>query len=506
MLARRFDVIRAARLGARGKASEALDKVQRACVLLLKGDSLEAAALAAGFRGSGQGRHAVRAGDRLTRAVRRLGCEVQFSQRDIDSDCTSEGGLIFPAARWQRGYGPAEYDEFNALQARLRRESAACYGPASPSDYLAPVQPMASYSKASREPNREQVRRRLSPANRPLQGDRPRRHDRPAHDRSDKRDRWHDRRESWPAHDKRQCRRSALRAFKGKRPLSGGALVARLGEHARAIARCVHPSGSGSGPAFPRVDTWGKLATLKAPAGSARQASKASARQASARQASKASAQGETGQRATLWALAVGLTPRATRLTRGQRTLHKQGRLSRHTSPLACQGLGVFCRPGALVRSVALVPLLGRRALTSGKGVAPWCVRSGACALVRVLWCVCSGACALVRVLWCVCSGACALVRVLWCVCSGACALVRVLWCVRPGACALVRAPWCVRPGACALAPRSPRFSTGGLGSGRIVQASVKLKRAYCFWEGHALELLGRRRLLGGKCAFHSGK
>jgi len=80
LLARRIESLKLR--GGRGKRAELIDKLHRAAVLLLHGESVDKAASAAGFKASGVGRHAVRAGDRLIRAARRLGFRVQFTARD----------------------------------------------------------------------------------------------------------------------------------------------------------------------------------------------------------------------------------------------------------------------------------------------------------------------------------------------------------------------------------------------------------------------------------------
>ncbi len=95
LLAKRFDTIRQGKAG-RGKRGEAIDKIQRACVLLLHGQSLDTAASLAGFKPSGTGRHAQRAGDRLIRAVRRLGWRVLFDMRVRESRDTGRRGAFIP--------------------------------------------------------------------------------------------------------------------------------------------------------------------------------------------------------------------------------------------------------------------------------------------------------------------------------------------------------------------------------------------------------------------------
>jgi hypothetical protein len=84
------------KLRATGRRVAVVDKVQRAAVQLLHGASLDEAALAAGFKASGQGRQAVRAGDRLTQAVRRLGFRVQFNARDHEHQQEHARGACVP--------------------------------------------------------------------------------------------------------------------------------------------------------------------------------------------------------------------------------------------------------------------------------------------------------------------------------------------------------------------------------------------------------------------------
>jgi len=78
-LAARLDTIAAA--GGRGRRAESVAKVGHACALLLGGMSIDAAAVAAGFKARGSGRSATRAGDALGQAVRRLGFGFQFNLR-----------------------------------------------------------------------------------------------------------------------------------------------------------------------------------------------------------------------------------------------------------------------------------------------------------------------------------------------------------------------------------------------------------------------------------------
>jgi hypothetical protein len=67
--------------GGRGRRTESVERIQRAMILLLHGHPLDNAATAAGYHASGTGRHAVKAGDRLAQAVRRLGCHYVFHAR-----------------------------------------------------------------------------------------------------------------------------------------------------------------------------------------------------------------------------------------------------------------------------------------------------------------------------------------------------------------------------------------------------------------------------------------
>jgi hypothetical protein len=112
LLARRVEEIKAAR-GGRGKRAEVIDKLHRAAVLLLHGEPLDAAASAAGFKASGSGSHAARAGDRLMQAARRLGFRVRFSARDRDkAEASGAGGARVPmsaatAAALAFGFAPS---------------------------------------------------------------------------------------------------------------------------------------------------------------------------------------------------------------------------------------------------------------------------------------------------------------------------------------------------------------------------------------------------------------
>ncbi len=97
LLARRIESLKAR--GGRGKRGELLDKLHRAAVLLLHGEGIDAAATAAGFKSSGAGRQAVRAGDMLMRAARRLGFRVWFTARDSEHrDKPGPGGHPAPIA------------------------------------------------------------------------------------------------------------------------------------------------------------------------------------------------------------------------------------------------------------------------------------------------------------------------------------------------------------------------------------------------------------------------
>jgi len=78
-LAKRIEYL--ASMGGRGRRRELVERVGRALLLLLHGADLDSAATGAGFKASGDGRHKVRAGDMLARAVRRLGFKFQFDLR-----------------------------------------------------------------------------------------------------------------------------------------------------------------------------------------------------------------------------------------------------------------------------------------------------------------------------------------------------------------------------------------------------------------------------------------
>jgi hypothetical protein len=99
LLARRVESIKAK--GGRGRRGELVDKVQCASVLLLHGESIDKAAELAGFKASGSGRHAVKAGDRLAQAVRRLGFKFQFTARqrtDGEAARRVQSGAALPAS------------------------------------------------------------------------------------------------------------------------------------------------------------------------------------------------------------------------------------------------------------------------------------------------------------------------------------------------------------------------------------------------------------------------
>jgi hypothetical protein len=80
-LARRIETLKA---GANAKRQAALDKVHNAALYLLAGDSLEVAAVKAGYKASGQGRQTVRACDRLVEQARRMGWQFLFNLRQVD--------------------------------------------------------------------------------------------------------------------------------------------------------------------------------------------------------------------------------------------------------------------------------------------------------------------------------------------------------------------------------------------------------------------------------------
>jgi hypothetical protein len=93
LLARRIESLKAN--GGRGKRAELIDKIHRAAILLLHGETVDNAATGAGFKGSE--RHRVGAGDRLMRAVRRLGFCVQFNLRQVETkERANHGGACQP--------------------------------------------------------------------------------------------------------------------------------------------------------------------------------------------------------------------------------------------------------------------------------------------------------------------------------------------------------------------------------------------------------------------------
>ena len=93
LLARRIESLKAK--GGRGKRAELIDKIHRAAILLLHGETVDNAATGAGFKGSE--RYGVGAGDRLMRAVRRLGFRVQFNLRQVETkERANHGGACQP--------------------------------------------------------------------------------------------------------------------------------------------------------------------------------------------------------------------------------------------------------------------------------------------------------------------------------------------------------------------------------------------------------------------------
>jgi len=157
-LTRRMDSLRA--MGGRGRRVALLDKVQAAIAGLLRGESADQAALAAGFKAGGIGRGAVRPADRLTQALRRLGFKWRFQARESDGQ---ESGfrLAFPPARWPLAFPPDQYAVFARKIAMRPATAAALAFSFRPSDYLPPSVAMPTYSKAARASNREQLRRRM---------------------------------------------------------------------------------------------------------------------------------------------------------------------------------------------------------------------------------------------------------------------------------------------------------------------------------------------------------
>jgi hypothetical protein len=95
LLARRIESLKAK--GGRGKRGELIDKIHRAAILLLHGESVDNAATGAGFKPYGSGRHAVRAGDSLMQAFRRLGFRVRFNLRQVETkERANHGGACQP--------------------------------------------------------------------------------------------------------------------------------------------------------------------------------------------------------------------------------------------------------------------------------------------------------------------------------------------------------------------------------------------------------------------------
>lgn len=94
-LAVRMDWFRAV-AGVKGKRRALLDRIQAAAGALLQGVPVDDAAQGAGFRPSGKGRGAVRAGDQFARAVRRLGVQFQFSARERGREDGERRGAFVP--------------------------------------------------------------------------------------------------------------------------------------------------------------------------------------------------------------------------------------------------------------------------------------------------------------------------------------------------------------------------------------------------------------------------
>jgi hypothetical protein len=94
LLARRIEAIKAK--GGRGRRAASVDRVHRAAVLLLHGESIDKAASAAGFKASGQpGRQFKPAGDQFAQAVRRLGFRFRLNLRQGDPKERKPGGGVF---------------------------------------------------------------------------------------------------------------------------------------------------------------------------------------------------------------------------------------------------------------------------------------------------------------------------------------------------------------------------------------------------------------------------
>lgn len=66
------------------RRADTVERVGRACVFLLQGETLDGAATLAGFKASGKGRHAQRAGDNLAAALRRVGVRFVRDARARD--------------------------------------------------------------------------------------------------------------------------------------------------------------------------------------------------------------------------------------------------------------------------------------------------------------------------------------------------------------------------------------------------------------------------------------
>ncbi len=102
-LAKRIDAIKAK--GGRGKRAEMIDRVHRAMVLMLNGVSLDDSATQAGFKAGKGAKGIVRAGDRLTQAIKRLGCFGQLNAR-LDGGQMIASGFRFLGWRQVKDNAP----------------------------------------------------------------------------------------------------------------------------------------------------------------------------------------------------------------------------------------------------------------------------------------------------------------------------------------------------------------------------------------------------------------
>ncbi len=90
------------------RRADSVERVGRACVFLLQGETLDKAATLAGFKSSGKGRHAQRAGDNLAAALRRVGVRFVRDARERDAwDGNIDALRLSQALADGRGFTPS---------------------------------------------------------------------------------------------------------------------------------------------------------------------------------------------------------------------------------------------------------------------------------------------------------------------------------------------------------------------------------------------------------------